>query len=97
VFRIFQEGLTNVTRHARAEHVEVAIAFGDSLSLDVRDDGVGITPEAAQSRKSLGLLGVRERAHRFGGSVVVEAIEPHGTRIALRVPLPPRAAGAPAP
>jgi signal transduction histidine kinase len=88
VFRIFQEALTNITRHAAAKRVEVAIAIDDAaLSLDVRDDGAGITVEAAQSRKSLGLLGMRERAHRFGGSLVVEAAAPQGTRVALRVPL----------
>ena len=89
VFRIFQEALTNVTRHAAAKRVEVTIAIDDAaLSLDVRDDGTGITVEAAQSRKSLGLLGMREHAHRFGGSLVVEAATPQGTRVALRVPLP---------
>jgi signal transduction histidine kinase len=88
VFRIFQEALTNVTRHAHAEHVEVGIEVDDAaLSLAVRDDGVGITQDAAQSPKSLGLLGIRERAHRFGGFVSVGPAVPRGTLVTLRVPL----------
>ena len=69
IFRIFQESLTNVTRHASANHVEVRVEVGDQeLTLEVCDDGSGITPEDAASPKSLGLLGMRERAHRFGGT-----------------------------
>jgi PAS domain S-box-containing protein len=88
VFRIFQEALTNVTRHARAAHVEVRVEVHDGkLRLSIRDDGVGISPEAAQSPRSLGLLGIRERAHRFGGSVSVGRASPRGTLVALEVPL----------
>ncbi len=88
VFRIFQEALTNVSRHAQAQHVEVRIDLHDgTLALEVSDDGVGISPEAVQSPRSLGLLGLRERAHRFGGYVAVEPVMPRGTRVALRVPL----------
>jgi PAS domain S-box-containing protein len=91
VFRIFQEALTNVTRHAQAEHVEVLVQVdGTAISLKVRDDGVGITPEAAHSPKSLGLLGIRERAHRFGGSVSVAPASPRGTLVALTIPLTER-------
>jgi PAS domain S-box-containing protein len=87
VFRIFQESLTNVTRHARAQHVEVRIDVDDdALTLEVRDDGTGITPDAAVSPKSLGLLGIRERAHRFGGTIAIGPGEPRGTFVALRVP-----------
>jgi PAS domain S-box-containing protein len=90
VFRIFQEALTNVTRHAQAAHVEVRIAVVEGfLSLEVRDDGVGITLEAAQSPRSLGLLGIRERAQRFGGSVSVGPSSPRGTLVAIRVPIVP--------
>ena len=88
IFRIFQEALTNVTRHAQAAHVEVRIEVdGAVLLLEVRDDGVGITPEAAQSPRSLGLLGIRERAQRFGGSVSVGPASPRGTLVAMTVPL----------
>jgi signal transduction histidine kinase len=86
VFRIFQEALTNVTRHAEAKHVVVTLeASGGSLTLEVQDDGKGISPEAARGRKSLGLLGIRERALRLGGNVSVTATTPRG---------PPRPVGA---
>ena len=88
IFRIFQEALTNVSRHAHAAHVEVRVEIeGGALVLEVRDDGVGITLEAAQSPRSLGLLGIRERAQRFGGTVTVGPASPRGTLVALRVPL----------
>jgi PAS domain S-box-containing protein len=88
VFRIFQESLTNVTRHAVAQQVEVRIHVADDcVCLDVRDDGKGISPAAVRNPKSLGLLGIRERAHRLGGSVSVSPVEPHGTLVSLRIPL----------
>jgi PAS domain S-box-containing protein len=88
VFRIFQEALTNVTRHAQAQHVEVRIEIADdAVSLDVRDDGQGISLSAAASPKSLGLLGMRERAQRLGGSVAIRPAQPHGTLVSLRVPV----------
>jgi PAS domain S-box-containing protein len=94
VFRIFQEALTNVTRHARADHVEVRVEVNDAtLSLSVRDDGVGITAEAAQSPRSLGLLGVRERARRLGGRVTIGAAKPRGTVLELQMPLQSAGAG----
>jgi len=88
VFRIFQEALTNVARHAEAQHVDVRIdVTDDDVCLEVRDDGKGITPVAAGSPKSLGLVGIRERAHRLGGSVTVSPTAPHGTLLSLKVPL----------
>jgi PAS domain S-box-containing protein len=88
VFRIFQEALTNVTRHAEAQQVDVRIdVTDDAVCLEVRDDGKGITAEAARNPKSLGLVGIRERAHRLGGSVAVGPRVPRGTILSLRVPL----------
>jgi signal transduction histidine kinase len=90
VFRVFQEALTNVTRHAQAERVDVRVEVtSDALALEVFDDGIGIAPEAVRSPKSLGLLGMRERTRRLGGSVSVCGADPRGTRVALRVPLGP--------
>jgi PAS domain S-box-containing protein len=87
VFRIFQEALTNVTRHACAAHVDVLVdVTAEQVVLEVKDDGVGITPEAAQSPKSLGLLGIRERAHRLGGAVAIGRGAPGGTVVLLCVP-----------
>jgi PAS domain S-box-containing protein len=89
VFRIFQEALTNVTRHASASHVEVVLrAEGGQLELEVSDDGIGL-PESARST-SLGLLGMRERARLLGGDCVVRRRLPRGTTVSLRVPIPER-------
>lgn len=92
LFRIFQESLTNVARHAAAG--KVAIRFekrGTDWLLEVRDDGRGIPPEAVGGVTSLGLLGMRERARLVGGEVTVTRAEPHGTVVTVRVPV-----GAPA-
>ena len=87
LFRVFQEALTNVTRHADAKHVDVCLQIsGDWVVLEVRDDGKGIAPSAARGPKSLGLLGVRERARRLGGTVSVEPGASSGTVLSLRVP-----------
>jgi signal transduction histidine kinase len=88
VFRIFQEALTNITRHAEAKHVEVTLEEKDGrLRLEVKDDGKGIAPEITHGRKSLGLLGMRERARRLGGSATIRRDVDHGTIVTLDVPL----------
>jgi signal transduction histidine kinase len=92
VFRIFQEALTNVTRHAKARRVVVRLHVqGEMLTLEVSDDGVGITGEALRNPASLGLLGMRERARGLGGSARVAPGEHGGTVVSLEVPLEPRA------
>jgi signal transduction histidine kinase len=89
VFRIFQEALTNVTRHAEAKQVDVRLeCLPDALVLRVKDDGKGITAEAARGPRSLGLLGIRERARRLGGSVEITGEPGLGTEVLLRVPMP---------
>jgi signal transduction histidine kinase len=90
VFRIFQESLTNITRHAAASQVEVRLEVADGgLRLTVQDDGKGISTDAARNPRSLGLVGMRERAQRLGGSLTVTPIAPHGTRVSVRVPSAP--------
>jgi PAS domain S-box-containing protein len=92
-FRIFQEALTNVARHAEATHVGVRFAIDDAkLCVEVRDNGKGIAPAALRSPKSLGLLGIRERAGRLGGTVRVGPAEAGGTVVAFELPLPGGAA-----
>ena len=87
VFRIFQEALTNVARHASATEVTVELSLERGhLRLQVSDDGVGL-PEAATRPRSLGLLGMRERARRLGGDCVIRRREPRGTVVSLVLPL----------
>ena len=86
VFRIFQEALTNVTRHANASRVTVDLGVdGPMVVLEVADDGVGL-PSAEPRGRSLGLLGMGERARRLGGECVVRQRDPTGTLVSLRVP-----------
>ena len=87
VFRIFQEALTNVARHAQATEVRAALqSEADQVVLQVEDNGRGISSAALTDKKSLGLLGMRERAAVLGGEVVVVALQPGGTRVTLRLP-----------
>jgi PAS domain S-box-containing protein len=86
VFRIFQEALTNVARHAGAAAVHVRLDLERGrVKLEVEDDGVGIT-EAAR-RSSLGLIGMHERARRLGGECEVRRLDPKGTLVRVTVPL----------
>jgi signal transduction histidine kinase len=88
VFRIVQEALTNILRHANATRVNIAVdeQAGD-LILTIRDNGKGITDEDKSRPLSLGLLGMQERAHLVGGTIVITGVEGRGTTISLRVPV----------
>jgi two-component system sensor histidine kinase UhpB len=90
-FRVVQEALTNVIRHARAQHVWIELNQTDSaLELAVRDDGVGFdvakTLDQAPSRGHLGLLGMKERIQILGGEIEVASEPGHGTRIRISLP-----------
>lgn len=87
VFRIVQESLTNITRYAHASKVEMVVT-GDSLALrvEVRDNGCGFDTRLAASKKSFGLLGMRERALALGGRVDVHSVLGHGTVVSLTIP-----------
>jgi PAS domain S-box-containing protein len=88
VFRILQEALTNVAKHANATRVRVALRTdAGTLSLDVSDDGRGITREEQRGSHSLGLLGLRERARAWGGALTISGDGSSGTTVALRLPL----------
>lgn len=93
VFRIFQEMLSNVGRHAQARHLRVVItvAAGD-LSLTVQDDGVGAPAQAFEAGDAYGVMGMRERAQHFGGRIDIASTPGEGTRmrlqLALRAPEP---------
>lgn len=87
VFRIFQELLTNVARHAEATLVEIRMEKqnGDVI-LEVSDNGRGIKESELSNTKSLGLLGMRERALVFGGQVHIARAEGKGTRVTVSIP-----------
>ena len=87
VFRIFQETLTNVARHAKASEVKVRLAEDDGdLTLEVRDNGMGIGENELGSADSLGILGMRERALLLGGTLVIRGEAGKGTTVSLRIP-----------
>jgi PAS domain S-box-containing protein len=88
LFRITQEALTNVARHARANRVDVHLAKeGDSLLLEIADDGRGIKEEEISSGGSLGILGIKERAREFGGQVDICGESGRGTTLKIKIPL----------
>jgi signal transduction histidine kinase len=87
VFRVFEEALTNVLRHAEAQHVEVRLAEKKGwLVLEVIDDGKGIRQNDIIDPRSLGLMGMRERARHLGGCVTLSRHEDGGTIMTLRLP-----------
>ena len=88
VFRIVQESLANVAKHARAAHVQVTISHdGPELALGIRDDGIGFSPQDPRKPDSYGLMGLRERASLLGGMASIASAPGKGTRIDVRLPL----------
>ena len=88
VFRIFQEALTNVMRHSKASIVSVLVQKTHNLfTLQVADNGIGISNEQIKDFHSLGLIGINERAMIVGGEVYIEGIPNLGTRVRLEIPL----------
>jgi len=88
LFRIMQESLTNVVRHARARSVTVRLAHADGVAeLSVRDDGVGMDSGARAKPRSFGLRGISERVLLLGGSVDITSIPGAGTGLVARIPL----------
>jgi len=91
-FRIFQETLTNVARHAAASRVEITLTSDDQkLVLEVKDNGKGITHNDIEDSRSLGLLGMRERAQLLGGDLSIAGTLGHGTLVTVTIPLLMRA------
>jgi signal transduction histidine kinase len=85
IYRIAQEALTNVVRHAKAQHVDVLLQRGDEcITLMVEDDGIGFNPE--EGRTHLGLVGMRERCEMLGGSLVVESAPGGGSTLVAEIP-----------
>jgi signal transduction histidine kinase len=87
LYRLVQESLTNIVKHARAKSVSIVLTRrAESVSVIVEDDGVGFEPER-ESGDGIGLLGMRERVGLFGGRVVVESRPGAGTTVVAEVPL----------
>jgi signal transduction histidine kinase len=86
VFRIFQELLTNVARHANATRVRVHLADGGVIRLHVEDNGRGIDNRLLENPRSLGLMGLRERALAFGGTIEFESVAGQGTTARVAIP-----------
>ncbi|HKA41702.1 MAG TPA: PAS domain-containing sensor histidine kinase [Burkholderiales bacterium] len=87
VYRIVQEALTNVARHARATEVSLLLRVEDGmLGVQVKDNGVGLRA-AASERKSYGIVGIRERAQTLGGTVRIYSPESGGTVVEISIPL----------
>lgn len=89
IFRIFQETLTNITRHAEATRVDVKLGREDGgIVLEVRDNGRGIAQEQLSTDGSLGILGMRERALLLGGELTIRGAPGEGTTVRVLIPAP---------
>jgi signal transduction histidine kinase len=86
VFRIMQELLTNVARHANATRVNVTLSDGDVIRLSVADNGRGIEKDKFEHARSLGFMGLRERVLAFGGTIEVHGREGEGTTAHVAIP-----------
>ena len=88
VFRIFQESLTNIARHANATEVRVRLQLKDgNMLLEVKDNGKGITKKLFSDPTSFGIMGIRERVNYFGGDVTINGIKNKGTTLIVSIPL----------
>jgi signal transduction histidine kinase len=85
IYRIAQEALTNVVRHARAQKCVVRLAVDEDVTLEIVDNGVGIP---AERTAGVGLSSMYERTAELGGRCVVEPASKSGTRVLVRLPLP---------
>lgn len=90
IYRMVQEALTNVARHAQATEVRVSVRVaGERLKVAVGDNGKGIDAEALNKEKSYGLRGIRERAHTLGGTASIRAGTQGGTLVEIEIPVAP--------
>jgi signal transduction histidine kinase len=94
IFRILQETLANIARHADATQAHIRLAKEDgNLSLEVHDNGVAISDEQVSASGSQGILGMRERALLLGGELVMSGSPNRGTSVKVRIPLCPSSNG----
>jgi signal transduction histidine kinase len=87
LYRIVQESLTNIVRHAHAAHADVILEWkADKIVIIVEDDGVGIDLQSARSSGQLGLVGMQERAEMLGGSLLIDSVPQTGTTLVVEIP-----------
>ena len=88
LFRIVQEALTNICRHAEATQARVSLeASGNTLTVSITDNGQGISETSIADPDSLGLIGMRERARQFGGEVNISCLAAGGTSVCMSIPV----------
>jgi signal transduction histidine kinase len=88
IFRIFQEALTNIARHANATHVSVILKIENNyLIFEVTDNGIGISKSQIIAANSLGLLGMKERTMLVGGQFQINGVRDQGTNVKVEIPL----------
>jgi signal transduction histidine kinase len=88
VFRIFQESLTNVARHAEASEVRIALERNNGrVSLKIEDNGKGIAVSDIHGSRSLGILGMQERVRLIDGEFRIDSLNNHGTVVSVEIPL----------
>jgi two-component system sensor histidine kinase UhpB len=87
LFRIYQESLTNIARHAKASEISSSLSQEDnSLVLKIKDNGIGFNPDTLQ-KKTLGIIGMKERAFMLGGEFNIDSNAVQGTSVTVRIPI----------
>lgn len=88
IFRIVQESLTNILRHARASRIKLSLcARGERLQLQISDDGIGLTPEVLKKSQSFGITGMRERVRLLNGKLNLSGHPGQGTQLKVSIPM----------
>ena len=88
IFRIFQEAMTNISRHAKATKAKITLTYGrNNIVLEVKDNGIGIVDKAIQDPQSIGLIGIRERVISHGGEFSIHGSKNIGTTVRVIIPL----------
>jgi signal transduction histidine kinase/ligand-binding sensor protein len=88
IYRIAQEGLNNVVKHAQSQQVRINLRYGEkTVMLELADDGIGFDPDAAKRNGGIGLRGMEERVRQMGGELQIESAPGKGTRLWVRIPV----------
>ena len=88
LFRVVQESLTNIAKHASATRVVISLSgTNEAISLQVMDDGHGFDPSVVRKKPGFGLLGMRERVLMLGGTLFIQSAVGEGTRVMINIPL----------